>query len=211
MEFGGQIAGRTADLPGSRHVAVVKTAGETTPDAHDLSLDELWRAPIQTANGEVSLLQLVNQVDPAAKPNLQMDWRNYEEVESQCRRLKLVMKDLGFNKFDRNAVLYYFLAKSPDWKNFNISAQKAMTDEIRPKLLEQYRTKDFSACLAAEDYAAMKSMRLPVNTGQDWDNLTSSRQKKEGVISPIQSAARQFCRLCKIRIRTKPPGNCIRC
>ncbi|WP_342394030.1 hypothetical protein [Methylomonas koyamae] len=171
---------------------LLKTAGETTPDAHDLSLDELWRAPIQTANGEVSLLQLVNQVDPAAKPNLQMDWRNYEEVESQCRRLKLVMKDLGFNKFDRNAVLYYFLAKSPDWKNFNISAQKAMTDEIRPKLLEQYRTKDFSACLAAEDYAAMKSMRLPVNTGQDWDNLTSSRQKKEGVISPIQSAARQF-------------------
>lgn len=171
---------------------LLKTAGETTPDAHDLSLDELWRAPIQTANGEVSLLQLVNQVDPAAKPNLQPDWRNYEEVESQCRRLKLVMKDLGFNKFDRNAVLYYFLAKSPDWKNFNISAQKAMTDEIRPKLLEQYRAKDFSACLAAEDYAAMKSMRLPVNTGQDWDNLTSSRQKKEGVISPIQSAARQF-------------------
>lgn len=171
---------------------LLKTGGDAIPDAHDLSLEELWRATIQTANGEVSLQQLINQVDPAAKPNLQPDWRNYEDVESQCRRLKLVMKDLGFNKFDRNAVLYYFLAKSPDWKNFNISAQKAMADEIRPKLLEQYRTKDFSACLAAEDYAAMKTMRLPVNTGQDWDNLASSRQKKEGVISPVQSAARQF-------------------
>lgn len=111
----------------------------------------------------------------------------------QCRRLKLAMKDLGFNKFDRNAVLYYFLSKtSPDWKNFNISAQRAMTDEIRPKLLEQYRAKDFSGCLASEDYDVMKSMKLAVNTEQDWDALTNSRQKKEGVINPIQSAARQF-------------------
>lgn len=172
---------------------LLKTAGDVTPDAHDLSLDELWRAPIQTANGELSLRQLIDQIDPAAKPNLQPDWQNYPEVESQCRRLKLAMKDLGFNKFDRNAVLYYFLSKSsPDWKNFNISAQRAMTDEIRPKLLEQYRGKDFSGCLAGEDYAVMKSMKLAVNTEQDWEALTSSRQKKEGVISPIQSAARQF-------------------
>jgi hypothetical protein len=172
---------------------LLKTAGDATPDAHDLSLDELWRAPIQTANGELSLRQLIEQIDPAAKPNLQPDWQNYPDVESQCRRLKLAMKDLGFNKFDRNAVLYYFLSKSsPDWKNFNISVQRAMTDEIRPKLLEQYRAKDFSACLASEDYAVMKSMRLPVNTEQDWEALTNSRQKKEGVISPIQSTARQF-------------------
>ncbi|MBD9356703.1 hypothetical protein [Methylomonas albis] len=172
---------------------LLKTSGDLTPDAHDLSLDELWRVPIQTANGEVSLRQLIDQVDPAAKPNLQPDWQNYPDVESQCRRLKLAMKDLGFNKFDRNAVLYYFLNKnSPEWKNFNISAQRAMTDEIRPKLLEQYRAKDFSGCLASEDYAVMKSMKLAVNTEQDWDALTNSRQKKEGVINPIQSAARQF-------------------
>lgn len=172
---------------------LLKSAGELTPDAHDLSLEELWRVPIQTANGEVSLRQLIDQVDPAGKPNLQPDWQNYPDVESQCRRLKLAMKDLGFNKFDRNAVLYYFLNKtSPDWKNFNISAQRAMTDEIRPKLLEQYRSKDFAGCLASEDYAVMKSMRLPVNTEQDWEALTNSRQKKEGVINPIQSAARQF-------------------
>ncbi|OAI04607.1 hypothetical protein A1353_12700 [Methylomonas methanica] len=172
---------------------LLKTSGDLPPDAHDLSLDELWRVPIQTANGEVSLRQLIDQVDPAAKPNLQPDWQNYPDVESQCRRLKLAMKDLGFNKFDRNAVLYYFLSKSsPDWKNFNISAQRAMTDEIRPKLLEQYRAKDFSGCLASEDYAVMKSMKLAVNTEQDWEALTNSRQKKEGVINPIQSAARQF-------------------
>lgn len=172
---------------------LLKTAGDVTPDAHDLSLEELWRMPIQTANGELSLRQLIEQIDPATKPNLQPDWQNYPEVESQCRRLKLAMKDLGFNKFDRNAVLYYFLSKSsPDWKNFNISAQRAMTDEIRPKLLEQYRAKDFSGCLAGEDYAVMKSMKLSVNTEQDWEALTNSRQKKEGVISPIQSAARQF-------------------
>ncbi|MBD9360862.1 hypothetical protein [Methylomonas fluvii] len=172
---------------------LLKTLGDLPPDAHDLSLDELWRIPIQTANGEVSLRQLIDQVDPAAKPNLQPDWQNYPDVESQCRRLKLAMKDLGFNKFDRNAVLYYFLSKtSPDWKNFNISAQRAMTDEIRPKLLEQYRAKDFAGCLASEDYAVMKSMKLAVNTEQDWEALTNSRQKKEGVINPIQSAARQF-------------------
>jgi hypothetical protein len=172
---------------------LLKLGGDGIPDAHDLSLDELWKVPMQSANGEVQLKQLIDQAVQGEKLNLQPDWQNYGEVETQCRRLKLVMKDLGFNKFDRNAVLYYFLSKSsPDWKNFNISAQKAMTDEIRPKLLEQYRAKDFSGCLATEDYAAMKSMKLAVNTEQDWDMLTSSRQKKEGVITPIQSAARQF-------------------
>jgi len=172
---------------------LLKLGSDGIPDAHDLSLDELWKVPMQSANGEVQLKQLIDQAVQGEKLNLQPDWQNYAEVESQCRRLKLVMKDLGFNKFDRNAVLYYFLSKSsPDWKNFNISAQKAMTDEIRPKLLEQYRAKDFSGCLAAEDYTAMKNMKLAVNTEQDWELLTSSRQKKEGVITPIQSAARQF-------------------
>lgn len=172
---------------------LLKLGSDGIPDAHDLSLDELWKMPMQGASGEVQLRQLIDQAVQGEKLNLQPDWQNYAEVETQCRRLKLVMKDLGFNKFDRNAVLYYFLSKSsPDWKNFNISAQKAMTDEIRPKLLEQYRAKDFSGCLASEDYAAMKSMKLAVNTEQDWELLTSSRQKKEGVITPIQSAARQF-------------------
>jgi hypothetical protein len=33
---------------------------------------------------------------------------------------------------------------------------------------------------------------LPVNTAQDWDNLTSNRQKKESVFSSVQSAGRQL-------------------
>jgi hypothetical protein len=172
---------------------LLKLGGDGAPDAHDLSLDELLKVPMHSANGEVQLKELIDQAVQGEKINLQPDWQDYVDVETQCRRLKLVMKDLGFNKFDRNAVLYYFLSKSsPDWKNFNISPQRAMTDELRPKLLEQYRGKDFSGCLSKEDYSAMKNMKLAVNTDQDWELLTSSRQKKEGVITPIQSAARQF-------------------
>jgi hypothetical protein len=171
---------------------LLKSIVEGVPDAHDLSLDELLRLPIQTATGEIPLRQLIDQVDQAEKPNLNPDWHQYDDVENQCRRLKLVLKGLGFNKYDRNAVLYYFLAKSADWKNFNITPQKAMADAIRPRVLEQYRSKDFAGCLASEDYVAMQSMRLPVNTARDWDDLSSNRQKKEGVISSVQSVGRQL-------------------
>lgn len=187
-----KLLGELHVYPEISNSLLLKTGSDGLPDAHDLSLEELWRAPMQSANGEVALKQLIEQASQSDKVNLQPDWHNYSEVESQCRRLKLVMKDLGFNKFDRNAVLYYFLAKSPDWKNFNITAQKAMTDSIRPKLLEDYRSKDFAGCLAEEDYQAMESLHLPVNTSTDWESLTNSRQKKEGVINPIQSAARQL-------------------
>lgn len=171
---------------------LLKDTVDGIPDAHDLSLEELWRLPIQAPNGEVPLQQLIEQINQADKPDLNPDWRNYEQVQNQCRRLKLVLKGLGFNKFDRNAVLFYFLSNSPDWKNFNITPQKAMADAIRPRLLEQYRSNDFSACFSSEDYSVMKSMHLPVNTSQDWDNLTNNRQKKEEVISPVQSAGRQL-------------------
>jgi hypothetical protein len=89
-------------------------------------------------------------------------------------------------------VLYYFLTKSPDWRNFNINRQRAMAEENRPKLLQQYRDRDFSACLAQEDYGVMKSMGLAVNTEQDWEQLTSSRQQREQVLSPVHAAARQL-------------------
>ena len=171
---------------------LLKQSSDSIPDAHDLSLDELWRVPMHTSSGDQPLQQLINQLEHVDKPSLQPDWQNYSDVETQCRRLKLVMKDMGFNKFDRNAVLYYFLSKSNDWKNFNISPQQAMADEIRPRVLEQYRGKGFAGCLAAEDYSTMKSMRLTVNTEQDWDHLTSNRQKREGAITPVQSAARQL-------------------
>ena len=171
---------------------LIKTLVDGVPDAHDLSLEELWRMPIQTVTGEVPLKQLVVQIQSLEKPNLTPEWQNYADVDNECRRLKLVLKGLGFNKFDRNAVLFYFLAQSPDWQNYNISAQKAMADAIRPKKLEQYRSMNFSECLAPDDYSVMKSMNLAVNTEQDWDGLISKRQKKESVFSSVQSIGRQL-------------------
>ncbi|MGY6276846.1 hypothetical protein [Methylomonas sp. MgM2] len=171
---------------------LVKTTVDGIPDAHDLSLEELWRTPIETTAGEVQLQQLIGRVEQMEKPNLTPDWKNFDDVDTQCRRLKLVLKDLGFNKFDRNAVLFYFLDKSQDWKNYNISRQKAMADAIRPRILEQYRDKDFSECLTPEDFGVMRSMKLRVNTAGDWDDLISKRQKKEGVFSSVQSVGRQF-------------------
>lgn len=171
---------------------LMKSFQADLPDAHDLSLEELWRVPIQGNGGEISLQQLINQAQTTDKPNLQPDWQNYDDVETQCRKLKLVMKDLGFNKYDRDAVLYYFLGKSPDWKNFNITQQRAMADAVRPRLLEQYRERGFSGCLTADDYRVMKAMNLSVNSDDDWNNLTSNRQKKESVISSVQSVGRQL-------------------
>lgn len=194
LNFGSEprLLGELKVYPEIRPSLLLKQTSDGIPDAHDLSLEELLRIPMYSPQGEMPLQQLIGQLDYADKPNLQPDWQSYGDLETQCRKLKLVMKDLGFNKFDRNAVLHYFLNKSADWKNYNLSGQKAMNDEIRPKLLEQYRSKDFSGCLAKEDYGVMKAMNLPVNTDGDWDAILSSRQKKEGAISPVQSAARQL-------------------
>ncbi len=171
---------------------LIKASVEGVPDAHDLTLDELWKTPIQSSSGEIPLQQLISQVEEAERPNLKPNWQNYEDVLDQCRRLKAVMKGLGFNKFDRNAVLFYFLNQAPDWKNFNITPQRAMADAVRPSLLEQYRAKNFAECLSGESYEVMKNMKLPVNTEQDWENLSSNRQKKEGVLNVLQSVGRQL-------------------
>lgn len=187
-----KLLGEMRIYPELRPSLLLKSQVDGIPDAHDLSLEELWKAPIQTAAGEFPLQQLIDRVDPAEKPNLQPNWRNYQEVETQCIRLKRVMKGLGFNKFDRNALLFYFLNQAPDWKNYNISRQRAMADAIRPRLLELYRDKGFAGCLASEDYLVMKSMNLPVNTEQDWDDVSSKRQQKEGLISSVQSVGRQL-------------------
>ena len=183
-----KLLGEMRVYPELKSSLLLKTSVEGIPDAHDLSLEELLRLPMQTPTGEIPLKQMIEQASQAEKTNL----NPYDDIQNQCRRLKLVMKDLGFNKFDRNAVLFYFLSKSADWNNFNITPQKAMADAIRPRILEQYRSKDFSACLASEDYMTMKSMQLPVNTPQDWDSLTDRRQKKEEVISSVQSIGRQL-------------------
>lgn len=176
---------------------LLKTTADGVPDARDLSLEEIAYTPIKSAAGEINLQQLIEQSKHPAKPNLKPDWNNYEEVEGNCRKLKLVMKDLGFNKFDRNAVIYYFLAKNNDWKNYNINRQKAMSEEIRPKVMENYRSKGFGNCLAVDDYAVMKSMGLPVNTQSDWDQMGEASQKKEQLFTPLKSIERQLIAVLK--------------
>ena len=171
---------------------LLKPDHDGVPDAHDLSLDELWHIPMQGGEIDNRLKQVIEKAGQSNTLNLNPDWQNYSEVENQCRKLKLSLKDLGFNKFDRNAVLYYFLLQAPDWKNFNITSQRAMADSIRPKQLDDFRSKDFSGCLAEEDYRAMQAMHLPVNSHQDWDNLTRSRQKKEDSFAAVQSIGRQL-------------------
>lgn len=176
---------------------LLKTTADGIPDAHDLSFEEIGYSPIKSAAGEINLQQLIEQSKHPAKPNLKPDWNNYQDVEGNCRKLKLVMKDLGFNKFDRNAVIYYFLAKNGDWNNYNISRQKTQSEEMRPKVIEGYRSKNFANCLAADDYAVMKSMGLPVNTPSDWDQVGEASQKKEQLFTPLKSIERQLVAVLK--------------
>jgi len=176
---------------------LLKTTADGIPDARDLSFEEIGYVPIKSAAGDINLPQLIEQSKHPEKPNLKPDWNNYQEVEGACRKLKLVMKDLGFNKFDRNAVMYYLLAKNADWNNYNISKQKTQSEEMRPKVLEGYRTKNFGACLAVDDYAVMKTMGLPVNTPSDWDQMGDASQKKEQLFTPLKSIERQLVAVLK--------------
>ncbi|MFA5018745.1 MAG: hypothetical protein WC504_14430, partial [Methylobacter sp.] len=171
---------------------LLKTTADGIPDARDLSFEEIGYSPIKSAAGEINLQQLIEQSKHPAKPNLKPDWNNYQDVEGNCRKLKLVMKDLGFNKFDRNAVIYYFLAKNGDWNNYNITRQKTQSEEMRPKVIESYRSKNFANCLAPDDYVAMKSMGLPVNTQSDWDQMGEASHKKEQLFTPLKSIERQL-------------------
>ena len=176
---------------------LLKTTTDGLPDARDLSFDEIGYSPIKSATGEIKLLQLIEQSKHPAKPNLKPDWTNYKEVENNCRKIKLVMKDLGFNKFDRNAFIYYFLANNNDWNNYNTPLQKAMSDGIPVKVMESYRGKDFGLCLIADDYAAMKAMGLPVNLPSDWQQIEASGQKKEQFFIPLKSIERQLVAVLK--------------
>ncbi len=176
---------------------LLKTTADGVPDARDLSWEEIGYSPIKSGSGEIKLLQLIEQSKHPSKPNLKPNWNNYEEVENNCRKIKLVMKDLGFNKFDRNAFIYYFLANSDDWKNYNISPQRAMNEEIKPKVMEGYRSKNFGLCLADDDYVVMKAMGLPVNLQSDWKQFEESSQKKEQFFTPLKSIERQLISVLK--------------
>jgi len=176
---------------------LLKTTADGMPDARDLSFDEISYSPIKSTTGEIKLLQLIEQSKHPAKPNLKPDWANYKDVENNCRKIKLVMKDLGFNKFDRNAFLYYFLANNSDWNNYNTPLQKAMSDGIPVKVMGSYRGKDFGLCLIADDYTVMKAMGLPVNLPSDWQQIEASGQKKEQFFIPLKSIERQLISVLK--------------
>ncbi|MDD5275909.1 MAG: hypothetical protein PHR16_07480 [Methylovulum sp.] len=176
---------------------LLKTQANGVPDARDLSLGEISYSPIKSATGDINLQQLIEQSKHPEKPNLKPDWTSYNDVQTNCHKLKLVLKDLGFNKFDRNAFIYYFLANNSDWKNYNLPAQRALNDELSAKTLKNYRSKNFSDCLAVEDYAVMKVMGLPVNTDADWEQMGNTSQKKEQFFMPLKSIERQLVAVLK--------------
>jgi hypothetical protein len=176
---------------------LLKTKADGIPDARDLSLNEISYLSVKSAAGEINLQQLIEQSKHPEKPNLKPDWNNYDNVQSNCRKLKLVMKDLGFNKFDRNAYIYYFLANNNDWKNYNITAQKIQSNNVNVKTLQNYRSKNFDNCLAVDDYAVMKTMGLPVNTESDWAQMGDTSQKKEQFFMPLKSIERQLVAVLK--------------
>lgn len=176
---------------------LLKAAATGVPDARDLSFDEIANSPIKSAAGEIQLLQLIGQSKHAAKPNLKPNFADYQEVESNCRKIKLVMKDLGFNKFDRNAFLYYFLTNSADWKNYNMPLQKALAGGMQSNVVATYRSKDFASCLSADDFGVMKAMGLAVNLPSDWQQIEASSQKKEQFFMPLKSIERQLLAVLK--------------
>jgi len=176
---------------------LLKIQANGVPNARDLSLAEISYSPIKSATGDINLQQLIEQSKHPEKPNLKPDWTSYNDVQTNCRKLKLVLKDLGFNKFDRNAFIYYFLANNGDWKNYNISTQKALDDDVSVMTLKNYRSKNFADCLAVEDYAVMKVMGLPVNTDADWEQMGSTSQKKEQFFMPLKSIERQLVAVLK--------------
>lgn len=176
---------------------LLKTKTGGIPDARDLSLNEISYTPVKSSSGEINLQQLIEQSKHPEKPNLKPDWNNFEDVQTNCRKIKLVMKDLGFNKFDRNAYLYYFLANSNDWKNYNIPAQQVQSEDIASKTLKNYRSKNFGQCLITDDYKAMKAMGLPVNSESDWAQMGDSSQKKDQFFAPLQSIERQLAAVLK--------------
>ena len=63
--------------------------------------------------------------------------------------------------------------------------------------MQKYRSNNFNACLAADDYVVMKAMGLPVNTESDWALMGDSSQKKEQFFAPLKAIERQFIPLLK--------------
>ena len=171
---------------------LLKTTSTGVPQAADLSVDELSNTPIKAAGGQMTVALLMEQSKYPAKPNLKPDWSHYDEVEGSCRKMKLMLKDLGFNKFDRDAYLYYFLESSVDWKNYNTPTSKLAEVGLTSQQLSDYQHKNFAGCLQADDYAVMKVLGLSVNGPADWQQIQALGQKKAQFLAPLKAIERQF-------------------
>lgn len=171
---------------------LLKIGTSGLPDARDLSLDELWRTPVQTDKGPVGLRQFIAESGHPEHPDLEPDRNRYRTVETACRKLKIAMKDLGFNRYDRNAVLYYFLDRTEDWKAYNVGGQAVLGGNFRLGQLQQFRSKGFGGCLVAEDYEAMKALGLAVNSEQDWSRLLQPTAEQETYFAAIRALDRQL-------------------
>ena len=171
---------------------ILKTTVDGVPDARNLSLEEIAYLPSKSTVGDVKLLELLVQSNIADKPNLKPDWGNYVDVEVNCRKIKSALKGLGFNKFDRNTVIFYYLKNSQDWLNYNKTIQQLQGEELSTKILEGYKSKAFGSCLLNEDYEVMKSMGLQVNLPEDWQKIQDTGHKKDQILSPLKSIERQF-------------------
>ncbi|MCX7085385.1 MAG: hypothetical protein NTY69_07570 [Methylococcales bacterium] len=171
---------------------LLKTTVDGVPDARNLSLEEIGYLPSKSTVGEVKLAELIEDSKNTNKPNLKPDWNSYADVEVNCRTIKLMLKDLGFNKFDRNAFLFYFLKNSPDWLNYNKTIQQLQIEETPTKTVDIYKSKSFGSCLLPEDYDVMKSMGLQINLPEDWQKIQESGHKKDQILIPLKSIERQF-------------------
>ncbi|MCX7086927.1 MAG: hypothetical protein NTV00_02615 [Methylococcales bacterium] len=192
-----KILGEINIYPMTTTSLLLKSSSSGLPDARDLSLAELWQSPIKTGNGDISLQQLISQIKTTEPINLKPVWANYAEVEGACLALKRTLKELGFNKFDRNAVLYYFLEQSRDWQQFNAPTMRTQPDDFSTAQLKNAHAKGFSACLTKSDYITMQHLGLPVNSEQDWGSILSSEQQKESTFNAIHAAERQLLSIIK--------------
>ena len=190
-----QVLGELKVLPEVSASLLLKTNADGVPDARDLTLSDIGYLPSKVVDGDIKLVQLLEQSKSSDKPNLKPDWTNYNDVESNCKKIKLVLRDLGFNKFDRDAFIYYFLVNSPDWNNYNRSSQQLLSDDMSAKTMEEIKAKNFGSCLVADDYVVMKAMGLKVNSQADWQDMQVTGDKKQQVLLPLKSIERQFARV----------------
>ena len=190
-----QVLGELKVSPEVSVSLLLKTNADGIPDARDLSLNEIGYLPSKVMEGDTKLVQLLEQSKSQDKPNLKPDWTNYADVEGNCKKIKSSLRDLGFNKFDRDVFLYYFLVNSPDWNNYNRSSQQLLSEDVSVKSMEDIKAKNFGSCLVAEDYSVMKAMGLKVNSQTDWQDMQISGDKKQQVLLPLKSIERQFSRV----------------